>query len=136
VVEPARGALGVHLLLLDVGVEEAEGICTHVASVLLYRRFKRAMEAVENHPVYFASAEVECVDVKVKGALEHRVAPLERSGTILDFAKRRKFAIYVVSAEPEVEILCDNAPVKLQGVEISYKVAKALLQDAQRGETP
>ena len=118
------------------GWRRRRGICTHVASVLLYRRFKRAVEAVENRHVYFASAEVECVDVKVRGALEHRVVPLEQSGTILDFGKRRRFAVYVVSAEPEVEILCDNAPVKLQGVKVSYKVAKALLQDAQRGDAP
>ena len=118
------------------GWRRRRGICTHVASVLLYRRFKRAVEAVENRPVYFASAEVECVDVKVRGALEHRVVPLEQSDTILDCGKRRRFAVYVVSAEPEVEILCDNAPVKLQGVKVSYKVAKALLQDAQRGDAP
>jgi len=118
------------------GWRRRRGICTHVASVLLYRRFKRAVEAVENRPVYFASAEVECIDVKVGGVLEYRVVPLERSGTILDFGKRRKFAVYVMSAEPEVEILCDNASLKLQGVKVSYKVAKALLQDAQRGDAP
>jgi len=118
------------------GWRRRRGICTHVASVLLYRRFKRAVEAVENRPVYFASAEVECADVRVSGSLEHRVVPLERSGTILDFEKRRRFAVYVVSAEPEVEILCDNASLKLQGVKVSYKVAKALLQDAQRGDAP
>jgi len=118
------------------GWRRRRGICTHVASVLLYRRFKRAVEAVENRPVYFASAVVECVDVKVRGTIEHRVVSLERSGTILDFGKRRRFAVYVVSAEPEMEILCDNAPLRLQGVKVSYKVAKALLQDAQRGDAP
>jgi len=118
------------------GWRRRRGICTHVASVLLYRRFKRAVEAVENRPVYFASAVVECVNVKVKGALEHRVVPLEKAESILDFAKRRRYAIYVVSVASEVEILCDNAPTKLQGVEVNYKVAKALFEDAQRGEAP
>jgi len=118
------------------GWRRRRGICTHVASVLLYRRFKRTVEAVENRLVYFVSAEVECVDVRVRGAMEHRVLPLERSGTILDFGKRRRFAVYIVSAESEVEIACDNTSIKLQGVKVSYKVAKALLQDAQRGEAP
>jgi len=92
-----------------------------VASVLLYCRFKRALKAVENRPVYFASAEVECVDVKVRGRW---------GGESCSWS-----GIYVMSAEPEVEILCDNAPVELRGSRVSYKVAKALLQDAQHGDT-
>jgi len=110
------------------GWRRRRGICTHVASVLLYRRFKRAVEAVENRPVYFVSAEVECTDVKVKGALEHRVVPLEKADSILDFAKRRRFAVYVVAEGPSAELLCDGSPVELAWERLSLKVAKALME--------
>ncbi|MEM4438214.1 MAG: SWIM zinc finger family protein, partial [Pyrobaculum sp.] len=35
-------------------------ICTHVAAVLLYRRYKKALEKAERRRVYVAEAEVEC----------------------------------------------------------------------------
>jgi len=110
------------------GWRRRRGICTHVASVLLYRRFKRAVEAVENRPVYFASAEVECVDVKVKGALEHCVVPLEKAESILDFARRRRYVVYIIAEEPSAEVLCDGSPVELAWERLSLKVAKALME--------
>jgi len=110
------------------GWRRRRGICTHVASVLLYRRFKRAVEAVENRPVYFASAVVECVNVKVKGALEHRVAPLEKANSILDFARRRRYVVYIIAEEPSAEVLCDGSPVELAWERLSLKVAKALME--------
>jgi len=110
------------------GWRRRRGICTHVASVLLYRRFKRAVEAVENRSAYFASAEVECVDVKVRGALEHRITPLEKADSILDFAKRRRYVVYIVAEEPLAELLCDGSSVELSWERLSLKVAKALME--------
>jgi len=110
------------------GWRRRRGICTHVASVLLYRRFKRAVEAVENRPVYFASAEVECVDVRVRGAIEHRVVPLEKAESILDFARRRRYVVYIVAEAPSAELLCDGSPVELAWKRLSLKVAKALME--------
>jgi len=110
------------------GWRRRRGICTHVASVLLYRRFKRAVEAVENRLVYFASAEVECVDVRVRGALEHRVVSLEKAESILDFAKRRRYVVYIVAEGPSAELLCDGTQVELSWERLSLKVAKALLE--------
>jgi len=110
------------------GWRRRRGICTHVASVLLYRRFKRAVEAVENRPVYFASAEVECVNVKVRGALEHRVVPLEKAESLLDFARRRRYVVYIVAEGPSAVVLCDGSPVELAWERLSLKVAKALME--------
>jgi len=110
------------------GWRRRRGICTHVASVLLYQRFKRAVEVVENRPVYFASAEVECVEVKVKGALEHRVVPLEKAESLLDFAKRRRYVVYIVAEGPSAELLCDGSSVELAWEKLSLKVAKALME--------
>jgi len=112
------------------GWRRRRDICTHVASVLLYRRFKRAVEAVENRPVYFASAVVECVDVKVRGAIEHRITPLEKADSILDFARRRRFAVYVVAEGPSAVVLCDGSLVELAWERLSLKVAKALLEQS------
>jgi len=110
------------------GWRRRRGICTHVASVLLYRRFKRAVEAVENRPVYFASAEVECVNVKVRGSLEHRITPLEKAGSLLDFARGRRYVVYIIAEGPSAELLCDGSPVELAWERLSLKVAKALLE--------
>jgi len=99
-----------------------------VASVLLYRRFKRAVEAVENRLVYFASAEVECVNVEVRGSLEHRITPLEKAESILDFARRRRYVVYIIAEGPSAELLCDGSPVELAWERLSLKVAKALME--------
>jgi len=95
---------------------------------LLYRRFKRAVEAVENRLVYFASAEVECVDVRVRGAIEHRVAPLEKADSILDFARKRRYVVYIVAEGSSAELLCDGSPIELAWERLSLKVAKALME--------
>ena len=110
------------------GWRRRRGICTHVASVLLYRRFKKAVETVENRPVYFASAEVECADVRVSGSLEHRVVPLEKAESLLDFARRRRYVVYIVAEGPSAELLCDGSPVELAWERLSLKVAKALME--------
>jgi len=110
------------------GWRRRRGIRTRVASVLLYRRFRRAVEAVENRLVYFASAVVECVNVKVRGSLEHRITPLEKADSILDFAKRRRYVVYIIAEEPSAELLCDGSPAELSWERLSLKVAKALME--------
>ena len=42
------------------GVLRQRDICTHVAAVMLYRRYKKALERAERRRVYVAEAEVEC----------------------------------------------------------------------------
>ncbi|MEM1606129.1 MAG: SWIM zinc finger family protein, partial [Fervidicoccaceae archaeon] len=42
------------------GFARQRDICTHVAAVLLYRRYKKALEKAERRRVYVAEGEVEC----------------------------------------------------------------------------
>jgi len=47
----------------------------------------------------------------------------------LDFAKRRRFAVYIVAEKP-AELLCDGSPTELTWERLSLKVAKALLEQS------
>jgi SWIM zinc finger. len=42
------------------GYRRSREICTHVAAVMLYRRYRRALQRLEDRRVYVAEADVEC----------------------------------------------------------------------------
>jgi len=54
--------------------------------------------------------------------------PLEKAESILDFAKRRRYVVYIIAEEPSAEVLCDGSPVELAWERLSLKVAKALME--------
>ncbi|MEL9990473.1 MAG: hypothetical protein QXP98_01010 [Thermoproteus sp.] len=105
------------------------GICTHVASVMLYRRYKRVLEGLEARRVYFASAEVECLNVKVRGAVEHKVKVASPAKSLLDYARPRRYIVYIIAEGEEAVVDCDGRQIRVRGEPLDYRVAKALLEE-------
>ena len=105
------------------------GICTHVASVMLYRRYRRVLERLEKKTVYFATAEVECLDVRVRGAVEHKVKDASPAKSLLDYAKPRRYVVYAIAEGEEVVVECDGRQIRVRGEALDYRVAKALFED-------
>ncbi|MEM0464566.1 MAG: SWIM zinc finger family protein [Pyrobaculum sp.] len=111
------------------GWARQRGICTHVASVMLYRRYRRVVEKLEARRVYFASAEVECTRVVVKDAVEHKVKDASPAKSLLDYAKPRRLVVYAIAEREEVVIECDGRQIRVRGEALDYRVAKALLEE-------
>ncbi|MEM0184228.1 MAG: hypothetical protein QXU93_11690 [Thermoproteus sp.] len=99
------------------GAKRKREICTHVAAVILYRKWG----AYSGRKVYLAKLEVSCRDLKVETA-EKAVVPLSKT-----LNERPRYVVYAVSDTPKVKIVCDGREVAATGVETDYSIAKAVI---------
>ncbi|MFZ8810591.1 MAG: SWIM zinc finger family protein [Pyrobaculum sp.] len=119
------------------GFRRRKEICTHIAAVMLYRRYRKALEKLENRRVYVVEAEVEC-----RGRLEADgdlyVRPLvEKSGGVakLTFFVNPKYRIVVVSAHRRIAVRCSGHVIyEAEGEEVPLAVAKFLVEKLYEGE--
>jgi hypothetical protein len=119
------------------GFRRRREICTHIAAVMLYRRYKKALQRLENRRVYVVEAEVEC-----RGRLEadgelHAKPLVEKSGKTakLTFFVSPRYRIVVVSAHKHITVKCSGHVVlEAEGEEMPLAVAKFLVEKLYEGE--
>jgi hypothetical protein len=119
------------------GFRRRREICTHIAAVMLYRRYRKALQRLENRRVYVVEAVVEC-----RGRLETDgelyVKPLiEKSGRVarLTSFANPKYRIVVVSAHRRIAVKCSGHVVlEAEGEEVPLAVAKFLVERLYEGE--
>ena len=108
------------------GFARQRDICTHVAAVMLYRRYKRALERAERRSVYVAEAEVEC-----RGRLEANgelyIKPVGKVD--LTFYANPRYRILVVSDERRIVVRCNGLGLlEAEGEEVPLATAKFLVE--------
>ena len=113
------------------GFRRRREICTHIAAVMLYRRYRKALEKLENKRVYVVEAEVECRG-RLEADGELYVKPLvEKSGGVAkltSFASPR-YRIVVVSTHRRIAVRCSNHVIyEAEGEEVPLAVAKFLVE--------
>jgi len=106
-------------------------ICTHVAAVMLFRRYRRAVEKAENRQVYVAELEVECPG-RLDADGELYVKPVvETAGNVAkltSYAKPR-YRVVVVSALRRIVVKCAGYVVlETEGEEVPLAVARYLVE--------
>ena len=109
------------------GFARQRDICTHVAAVLLYRRYKKALEKAERRRVYVAEGEVECKGrVEANGELHLKPAV----GRVdLTFFASPKYKVLVVSNTRRIVVKCNGFEVlELEGEEVPLATAKFLVE--------
>ena len=119
------------------GFRRRREICTHVAAVMLYRRYREALEKLENKRVYVVEAEVECPGrLEADGDLYVRLL-VERSGEtakLTSFASP-KYRIVVVSARRSITVKCSGHVIyEAEGEEVPLAVAKFVVEKLYEGE--
>jgi len=119
------------------GFRRRKEICTHIAAVMLYRRYRKALEKLENKRVYVVEAEVECRG-RLEADGELHVRPLvEKSGKtakLTSFASP-KYRIVVVSAHRRIAVRCSGHVIyEAEGEEVPLAVAKFLVEKLYEGE--
>ncbi len=113
------------------GFRRRREICTHVAAVMLYRRYRKALEKLENKRVYVVEAEVECPG-RLEANGELYIKPLvESSGKtarLTSFASP-KYRIVVISALRHIAVKCSGHVVlETEGEEVPLAVARFLVE--------
>jgi hypothetical protein len=113
------------------GYRRRREICTHVAAVMLYRRYRKALEKLENRRVYVVEAEVECPG-RLEANGELYVRPLvESSGKTarLTFFASPKYRIVVVSTHRHITVKCSGHVIyEAEGEEVPLVVARFLVE--------
>jgi hypothetical protein len=113
------------------GLRRRREICTHIAAVMLYRRYRKALEKLENRRVYVVEAEVECPG-RLEADGELHVKPLvEKSGGVakLTFFVNPKYRIVVISAHRRIAVKCSGHVIyEAEGEEVPLAVAKFLVE--------
>jgi len=92
------------------GWARARGVCTHAAAVMLFRRYRRAVEKAENRRIYVAEAEVECPGrLEASGELYARPV-VEAAGNVamLTSFVRPRYRVLVISAHRRIAIKCSG----------------------------
>ncbi len=106
-------------------------ICTHVAAVMLYRRYKKTLEKLESRRVYVAEAEVECPG-RLDADGELYVRPVvEAVGNVAKLTSftRPRYRIVVISAYRRIVVRCSGHVIyEAEGEEVSMAVAKYLVE--------
>jgi hypothetical protein len=119
------------------GFRRRKEICTHIAAVMLYRRYRKALEKLENRRVYVAEAEVECRG-RLEADGELYVRPLvEKSGGVAKLTSftNPKYRIVVVSTHRRIAVKCSGHVVlEAEGEEVPLAVAKFLVEKLYEGE--
>ena len=119
------------------GFRRRKEICTHIAAVMLYRRYRKALEKLENKRVYVVEAEVECRG-RLEADGELYVRPLVEKS--VEIAKLTSFAspkyrIVVVSAHRRVAVKCSGHVIyEAEGEEVPLAVAKFPVEKLYEGE--
>lgn len=113
------------------GFRRRREICTHIAAVMLYRRYRKALEKLENKRVYVVEAEVECPGrLETNGELYIK-SLVERSGEtarLTSFANP-KHRIVVISAHRYITVTCSGHVVlEAEGEEVPLAVARVLVE--------
>jgi len=119
------------------GFRRRREICTHIAAVMLYRRYRKALEKLENRRVYVAEAEVEC-----RGRLEadgelHVKLLVEKSGGVAKLTSfvSPKYRIVVISTHRRIVVKCSGHVIyEAEGEEVPLAVAKFLVEKLYEGE--
>ncbi len=113
------------------GFRRRREICTHIAAVMLYRRYKKALQRLENRRVYVVEAEVECRG-RLEADGELYVRPLvEKSGGVAKLTSfaSPKYRIVVVSAHRRIIVKCSGHVIyEAEGEEVPLAVAKFLVE--------
>jgi hypothetical protein len=119
------------------GFRRRREICTHIAAVMLYRRYRKALQRLENKRVYVVEAEVECRG-RLEADGELYVKPLvERSGGVakLTFFASPRYRIVVVSTHRRVTVKCSGHVIyEAEGEEVPLAVARFLVEKLYEGE--
>jgi len=119
------------------GFRRRKEICTHIAAVMLYRRYRKALQRLENRRVYVVEAEVEC-NGRLETDGELYVKPLvEKSGGVakLTFFASPRYRIVVVSAHRRIAVKCSGHVIyEAEGEEVPLAVAKFLVERLYEGE--
>jgi hypothetical protein len=119
------------------GFRRRREICTHIAAVMLYRRYRKALQQLENRRVYVVEAEVEC-----RGRLEANgelyVKPLAEAGVgvvDLTFFASPRYRVVVISETRRITIKCSgNVIYETEGEEVPLAVAKFIVEKLYEGE--
>ncbi|MCU7786970.1 hypothetical protein ODS41_03375 [Pyrobaculum sp. 3827-6] len=115
------------------GLKRRRDICTHVAAVMLYRRYKRALEKAERTTVYVAEAVVECRG-RISANGEVYVKPAADKIDLTFFASPR-FRVLVVSRSRRIAVKCGGYVVyEAEGEEVPLAVAKFLIAKFHEGK--
>jgi hypothetical protein len=119
------------------GFRRRKEICTHIAAVMLYRRYRKALEKLENKRVYVVEAVVECRG-RLEADGELYVRPLvEKSGGVakLTFFVNPKYRIVVISTHRRIVVKCSGHVIyEAEGEEVPLAVAKFLVEKLYEGE--
>lgn len=109
------------------GLRRRRDICTHVAAVLLYRRYKKALEKLQNRRVYVAEAVVECRQ-KLSANGELYAKPIG-AGDLTFFANPR-YHLLIISEMRRIVIKCGSYDVlEVEGEEVPLAVARFLVEE-------
>ncbi len=108
-------------------------ICTHVAAVLLFRRYKKTLEKLESRRVYVAEAEVECPGrLEANGELYVKPAVEERVGNVAKLTSftRPRYRVVVVSTRRHIVVRCSGYVIyETEGEEVPLAVARYLAEE-------
>jgi hypothetical protein len=119
------------------GFRRRKEICTHIAAVMLYRRYRKALEKLENRRVYVVEAEVECRG-RLEADGELHVKPLvEKSGGVAKLTSfvSPRYRIVVVSTHRRIIVKCSGHVIyEAEGEEVPLAVAKFLVEKLYEGE--
>ncbi|MEM1638013.1 MAG: hypothetical protein QW247_09925 [Pyrobaculum sp.] len=109
------------------GFARQRDVCTHVAAVMLYRRYKKALEKAERRRVYIAEGEVECRGrLEANGELYAKPAA-ERVD--LTFYTSPKYKILVISNTRRIVVKCNGFEIlEIEGEEVPLATAKFLVE--------
>jgi hypothetical protein len=118
------------------GLRRRRDICTHVAAVMLFRRYKKALERVEKAErtaVYVAEAVVDCRGrISANGEVYLKPA-VERAD--LTFYTSPRFRVLVVSRQRRIAVRCGGYVVyEADGEEVPLAVAKFIAERFREGK--
>jgi hypothetical protein len=119
------------------GFRRRREICTHIAAVMLYRRYKKALQRLENKRVYVVEAEVECRG-RLEADGELYAKPLvEKSGGVAKLTSfvSPRYRIVVVSTHRHIAVRCSGHVIyEAEGEEMPLAVARFLVERLYEGE--
>lgn len=108
------------------GQVRSKEICTHVAAVMLFHRYKKALERAERKSVYVAEGEIAC-NGKIEANGEVHLKPVGARDLTFYVAPRYKFL--VVSPEERVIVKCNGDVVyEAEGEEVPLATARFLVE--------
>ncbi|AET34157.1 hypothetical protein [Pyrobaculum ferrireducens] len=115
------------------GLRRRRDICTHVAAVMLFRRYKRALEKAERTTVYVAEAVVECRG-RISASGEVYLRP-DADRADLTFYTSPRFRVLVISRQRRIAVKCGGYVVyEAEGEGVPLAVAKFLVAKFHEGE--